>query len=196
MSQFHVGVAWYTSSTVGFAFAMEVVRVFEEITRLQDRYHAFAKGEIDTYDQRWTSGCLYIPGTDVRGLSLCDKARGPLELILLRSGVQVPLHPAAVAFTPGWRLFTCIILFLCFVCEIPEWRAPTFYVGWSCIIFDRDTSVWYVGLIQAYIGMVGTVQLHEICYDTSSSVMLQCTRACWEPLSSFLTDQSISPKIL
>lgn len=65
MSQTHIAIAWYTSATVGYAFAMEVVRTYEEINRLQDRYNAFAKGEIDSYDQRWTSGCLYIPGTDV-----------------------------------------------------------------------------------------------------------------------------------
>lgn len=42
------------------------VRVYEEVTRLQNRYTAFVHGEIDSYDARWTSGCLYIPGTDVR----------------------------------------------------------------------------------------------------------------------------------
>lgn len=78
--------------------------MYQEITRLQDRYNSFARGEIDLYDQPWTSGCLFIPGTDV------------------------PLHPAAVAFTPAWRLFTCILLFLLWICEIPQWRGPTYYV--------------------------------------------------------------------
>jgi hypothetical protein len=109
----HTGVAWFNTGTTGLALSVEVIRVYQEITRLNDRYHAFIRGEIGLYDEAFSSGCLYIPSTDV------------------------PLHPAAVAMTPWWRIMTCLLLFFFFLASIPNWKFVTYACKLAWLAFKR-----------------------------------------------------------
>jgi hypothetical protein len=87
-----------------------------QIERLNDRYLAQLRGNLALYDQAFTSGCLYIPGTDI------------------------PLHPAAVAFTPWWRITTIAFLVLFFIFSLPNWKMPVYAWGPFCVLFHRDIS--------------------------------------------------------
>lgn len=82
-SGFHKLIAIFIAGAAALCLALECVRLYQEIERLGDRWTAFAQDNLAAYDARWSSGNgLFIPGTDV------------------------PSHPAAVAFTPLWRIIT------------------------------------------------------------------------------------------
>ena len=83
------------SAGICFAgFALEVIRIYMEIARLQARAYAKIRGQQAIYDAAYAAA-FYVPSTDV------------------------PIHPAAIFFTPFFRILTCILLLLVGCDSIP-----------------------------------------------------------------------------
>ena len=123
-----VALAFFTCACTLFACGMEIVRVYQTVTRAQDRYQAYVGQELPVYDAAYDS-TYFLPGTDI------------------------PLQPAAIGTLPLLRIVNALVLFVIGLTEFPATKFFVDSLGGYLLIFSPDVSIWYVGLLQSYLGV-------------------------------------------